>query len=266
MNDDEVLFKANSISAGYDAKLVIQDITFTLKSHTLTGLIGANGCGKSTLLKSIINQIKHEGICYLNGKGLESQSTRKRAKQISYIPQKSGISISLPVLEVVLMGFNPVLKLLETPSEKQKELARKALEEVGLKGYEEKDYLTLSEGQKQLALLARVLIEDTSLLVLDEPDSALDFQNRYYILKQLKNIVHTGNKAGILSLHDPTLALEFCDQLLLIKDKKCVGVLYPLKDTIEKMEKELKMIYGNVSLVFCEDKGGRRHLVLLWEG
>lgn len=264
--NNEVFFQADSISAGYDGKLVIQDITFTLEKHTLTGLIGANGCGKSTLLKSLINQIKHEGSCCLNGERLERYTARKRAQKLSYIPQKSGISISLPILEVVLMGFNPVLKLLEAPSSRQKELARKALEEVGLKGYEERDYLTLSEGQKQLVSLARVLIEDTSLLVLDEPDSALDFQNRYYILKQLKNMVKTGDKAGILSLHDPALALEFCEQLLLIKDEKCVGVIYPLRDTIEEMEKALGLIYGNVSLVSCEDKGGRKHLTLLWEG
>lgn len=261
----DTFFRAVDISAGYDGKEIVHRVTFSLQPHTLTGLLGANGSGKTTLLRSVAGQLTHRGDCYLNGVRLEDQTVRQLARKISYIPQKSGLTISLPVLDVVMMGFNPVLKLLERPSKKQKMLAKEALRSVGLKGYEEEDYLTLSEGQKQLVFLARTLIEDTSLLLLDEPDSALDFQNRYLILKQLRQMIRLGEKAGLLCLHDPALALQFCQQLILIKDGKCMKILRPENDAIEDMELALQQIYGSVSLVECMDRRGKRQFTLLWE-
>lgn len=261
----EMLFETRSVTAGYGDNMVIHDICFTLKPHTLTALIGPNGCGKSTLLKSIANELTHEGSCYLQGQQLEQMSMKKKARMVSYMPQKSGIHISLPVLDVVLMGYNPVLKLLERPSKSQRTFAKEALERVGLKRFEHVDYLTLSEGQKQLVFLARTMIEDTSLLLLDEPDSALDFQNRHLILGKLKEMVGKGNKAGLLCLHDPALALDYCDQIIVLKEGSIVGSLNPKEDSISDMEKILREIYGNVSIVEHADKKGRKHYILLWE-
>ena len=180
---EKPIFCAEHISAGYGRKAVIHDISFSLKPCTLTALIGANGSGKTTLMKCIANQLSHGGKSILLGECLEELSVKELARRVSYIPQKSGIKISLPVLDVVMMGFNPVMKLMQRPSREQENRAKAALATIGLGGYENIDYLTLSEGQKQLVFLARTLIEDTSLLLLDEPDSALDLQNRYQIMK-----------------------------------------------------------------------------------
>ena len=259
------ILTVNALSAGYGKKEIIHNISFALETGTLTCLIGKNGCGKTTLMKSVVNQIKHAGTCFLNGENLEYFSVRALARGVSYIPQKSGLGISLPVLDVVLMGYNPVLKLLQHPSKKQVELAKEALAAVGLSEYMKQDFQTLSEGQKQLVLLARTMIEDTKLLLLDEPDSALDFQNRYMILKELKKMVQEGRKAGLLCLHDPVLAMEFCDQLILMKDGECVKLLHPQKDSIEDMEAAFREIYQDVSLEAYQDKNGKRHIAMLWE-
>ena len=263
MNDSILL--VNALSAGYGKKEILHNISFSLKPNTLTCLIGKNGCGKSTLMKSVVNQIKHAGTCFLNGKNLEYLSVRALAREISYIPQRSGLGISLPVLDVVLMGYNPVLKLLQNPSKKQIERAKDALAAVGVLELEKQDFQTLSEGQKQLVLLARTMIEDTKLLLLDEPDSALDFQNRYIVLKELKKMVQDGGKTGLLCLHDPVLAMEFCDQLILMKDGVGIQVLHPQKDKIEDMEASLREIYQGVSLVEYLDKNKKRHIAMLWE-
>ena len=262
---EKYFFRAEHISAGYGKKTVIHDISFSLYPHTLTALIGANGSGKTTLMKCIANQLNHGGKSILQGECLENMSVKELAKNISYIPQRSGLGISLPVLDVVLMGFNPVLKLMQRPTKEQQSRAKDALALMGLGGYEDIDYMTLSEGQKQLVFLARTLIEDTSLLLLDEPDSALDLKNRYQIMQQLKKIVTEKEKAGLLCLHDPILALRYCEQLILLKDGCCVDALYPLKDSLEKMEHALKEIYGDISLVECRDKKGGKHVTVLWE-
>ena len=90
-------FEAEHISAGYGKKAVIHDISFSLRPCTLTALIGANGSGKTTLMKCIANQLNHGGSSILQGKSLEDMSVKERAMNVSYIPQRSGISISLPV-------------------------------------------------------------------------------------------------------------------------------------------------------------------------
>lgn len=280
----QALLTVEGLGGAYGSGFALQEVSFTVEEGTLTALLGANGSGKTTLLKMICQQRKHQGACRLaremsEGGGdvgsalereagsmlLEQLSLRQLSRQVSYIPQRSGITVGLTVLDVVLMGFNPVLGLLEGPSQSQRRQAAKALEMLGLAGYEERDYLSLSEGQKQLAMLARTLLEDSRLLILDEPDSALDIPNRCRLMERLRALVREGRRAGLLSLHDPQLALEFCDQLLLIRAGRCVGRLCPGHDPLPVMEEALAQIYGPITLAECVDRRGRKRLILLWE-
>lgn len=261
----EIWFQAEELYAGYGKGRVLKGVSFSVEKGTLTGLLGGNGCGKTTLVRTVCQQIPHEGSCRLGKLRLEECSTREIARHISYIPQRSGIGISLPVLEVLLMGLNPWLGLLERPSRMQREKACRALGQVGMEEYKDRDFQTLSEGQKQLVLLARTILEDTEMLMLDEPDSALDFPNRYRILTILKEMTAGQERAGLLCLHDPVLALEFCDQLLLMKEGVVQSVICPGRDSLQKMEQALFELYGPLSLVSCADRNGKRHLVPLWE-
>ena len=146
-----------------------------VKIIMLTGYLGA---GKTTLLKAAAGLLPHTGQCLLDGVPLESLSTRRLAQTVSYIPQQSGISVSLSAREVVLMGFNPRLGVLQSPTAAMRAAADEALRTVGLADKAGQDYLTLSGGEKQLCILARTIAEDAPLLLLDEPDSALDLANR----------------------------------------------------------------------------------------
>ena len=131
------LFVANSISAGYGKQNVIENISFRLENGILMGVIGANGSGKTTLLKALCGILPHRGTCMLEQTLLEELSARQIAKLVSYIPQRSGIGIDISALDVVLMGFNPRLGLLEHPTKKMKDAAIEALAQVGLGGKEE---------------------------------------------------------------------------------------------------------------------------------
>ena len=180
-------------------------------------------------------------------------------------PQRSGIAIDISALDVVLMGFNPQLKLLEHPTNAMKEAALEALEWVGLGGKEDKNYLHLSEGQKQLCIMARTIVSGSKLLLLDEPESALDFRHRYRMLEILKNWVLENRRSAVVTLHDPALALECCDRLVLLKDRQVLGILHPASDPLPEMEMTLSRIYGTISLIKCPDRTGREHLVMLKE-
>lgn len=196
---------------------------------------------------------------------LEELSLRSLARAVSYLPQRGGIFMRISVLDMVLMGFHPVLGLLERPDRAKRRQAQAALEAVGLAGMEGRDYQSLSEGQKRLVLLARLSVEDARLLVLDEPDGALDFPNRYGMIKKIAGLVRGQKRAAILSLHDPMLALEFCSQIILLKDGRVTGIINPMRDRICEMEEALREIYGPLTLAVCSGKDGRKRLVLLVE-
>ena len=253
------------ISAGYGKNNVIENISFDLDDGTLIGIIGANGSGKTTLLKALCGILPHQGNCTLEGTVLEELSAKQLAKLVSYIPQRSGISIDISALDVVLMGFNPKLGLLEHPTRKMKDTAMQALEQVGLAGKEETNYLHLSEGQKQLCILARTLVSSSKLLLLDEPESALDFRFRYQMLALLRSWVGSGQRSAIVTLHDPSLALNFCDQLLLLGENGILGILNPQVEPLEKTEQMLRQVYGNISLQRCQNRKGESQIVILSE-
>ena len=103
----------NGITAGYGKQSVIENISFQLETGALMGVIGANGSGKTTLLKALCGIVPHQGSCALDQTPLKNLSAKHIAKLVSYIPQRSGIAIDISALDVVLMGFNPRLGLLE---------------------------------------------------------------------------------------------------------------------------------------------------------
>jgi iron complex transport system ATP-binding protein len=254
-----------SVSAGYGKGNVIENISFTLESGELMGIIGANGGGKTTLVKALCGILPHKGSSVLENTVLEELSPKQLAALVSYIPQRSGISIDISVLDVVLMGFNPRLRLLEHPSKEMKGAAVRALAQVGLAGKEEMNYLHLSEGQKQLCILARTLVSDSRLLLLDEPESALDFRFRHQMLSLLRSWVVTEKRSAIVTLHDPALALNFCDRLLLLSGGGILGMIEPKTDPLDKMEQMLSRVYGPVSLQRCHNRQGQAQIVMLSE-
>lgn len=258
-------FEANHITAGYSNTPVIRDISFSLDRGQVLGLLGANGCGKTTLLKAICGILPHEGHCRIESAALESLSARQIAQRISYIPQRSGISIDISALDVVLMGFNPQLGLLESPTSAMVAAAKDALAAVGLAHAADKNYQHFSEGQKQLCILARTIVSGCALLVLDEPESALDFSHRHRMLTMLHHAIGQTRSSAIVTLHDPMLALNFCDRLLLLPEHGAPVCLSPSSDAPQDMVQKLSRLYGAVSLHVCTTRTGVRQLVMLKE-
>lgn len=242
------IFSVAHLSASFGERAVLSDISFSLKSGALTGLLGANGSGKSTLLKTLCGFAGKYESCTVNGQSIKNLSSKSLSRLIAYIPQRSVVALPIPVIDVVMMGFNPYLNIFGRPNRGMYDKALTALETVGMKNRADDDFLTLSEGQKQLCILARAVVQDTPILLLDEPDSALDFQNRRLLIKTVKRQVASSDKAALLCSHDPALALEFCDSIILLADGKISDIISPRGDSLERVSSALSKIYGKLTV------------------
>ena len=170
-------FSVQDISLCLGGRQILDHVSFSVDTPgRVIGLLGPNGGGKTTLLRAICGELPHDGHVFLEGAELAGLRSKELARRVSYIPQQSGISISMSAIDVVLMGFYPKLKLLSQPSTDMRAAALRALEQVGMAGLADRDYLTLSGGEKQLVILARTLVEGTKLLLFDEPDSSLAYR------------------------------------------------------------------------------------------
>ena len=182
-------------------------------------ILGPNGAGKSTLLKTIVGILQPKrGKIFFKGRDLTNLKLKERAKLISYVPQEFSLSFPYTVFETVLVGRHPHLNTIFGPTREDEEIVIKYLNMLNLEGLKEKPFVQLSSGQKRLVLIARGLAQEGELMVLDEPSSFLDFKNSLLALSVVENISRKLGKMAILSLHDPNLALLFCDTVFLMKD------------------------------------------------
>lgn len=259
------LLSVKKLCAGYGKKEIVKDISFDISSGEIVGILGANGSGKSTLLKAVCNIIDYDGQCVINDREVKNSGVKEIARVCSYMPQRSGISIDISVLDVVLMGFNPYLGVLSYPDETMVNKAVEVLNEVGLAGKEHENYMTLSEGQKQLCVLARCMVTQASLLLMDEPDNSLDFRIRHKLMGYIKEWVSDGSRSVLMAVHDVGIALNYFDRLLLIEDGKMVCEISPRTEDIALMEEKLSLIYGNIGLVECKNKMGEKQLMMIKE-
>lgn len=232
---------------------ILKGVNLKVRKGRLTALLGLNGSGKTTLLKAICGLMPIQGgtveVC---GRDLREIGRRDLASCISYIPQKNSILFHTRTEEVVVMGVNPRLKWYETPSTEHRMEARRLLEEIGLGKEADRDFLSLSEGQKQLALLCRALMQNAPVMLFDEPDSALDYGNRKKILRQISEIVKKNHYGGLITIHDPDYALHYCDEIIILKDGRIREKIFCKDGTEEgrrEAERKFKIIYPDIELI-----------------
>lgn len=243
-----------NLRCSYQKYCAVESTSLTFTKGGVYVLLGPNGCGKSTLLRAICGLQKFEGSCTLNGVEISKVSAKKRAECLSYLGQNSSAQLHLSVLEIVAMGFYPLLGAFEKPKRDQLQAARAALKTVGLEDCSEKDFLTLSGGQQQLALFARTIVRKTPVLILDEPDSALDFENRHRMLHHLSALAKDTGCIILLCTHDPSIALEYADSILFMKQGRIVENIDLHSCTFSALENVFSQLYSNSQLISHQGK------------
>jgi iron complex transport system ATP-binding protein len=214
--------EVSNLSFSYGDRLIIDKINFYVEDGQLISVLGPNGVGKSTLFRCILGLLKdYTGKIFLTGKDIKKLSTGEMAKLIAYIPQSHYPSFNYSVFDMVLMGTAVQISSLSSPGKKQIELVNRALDKMGIYHLKERGYMQISGGERQLVLLARALVQEAKILVLDEPTSNLDFGNQIKVMLQIKNLAKEGYTI-IQSTHNPDQTFLFSDKIIAMKGGRII--------------------------------------------
>lgn len=212
------MLRASGISFSYDHRQVLHAISLEIKEGEILGIIGPNGAGKSTLIKIMSGILKpRTGTVDLSGISIHALSEKDIARSIAVVSQQTSIIFPYRVMEVVLMG-----RYVHAPGalydrETDVSIARNALEQVDASDFATRYYNQLSGGEQQLVIIARALAQQTPILLLDEPSSALDLKHMAFIARLLARLAHEHNKAVVITGHNINYLGGFCDRLAVMK-------------------------------------------------
>ena len=198
-------------------RTVLQNISFALDGPDILAVLGANGAGKTTLMKCMLGLMPWtSGGSYLDGKNIRDYRRKEFWSQVGYVPQAKQSAFVYTVEEMVVLGRSAHLGPFAQPANRDWVLVGPALETVGTSHLRTRLCSKLSGGEYQLAIIARALVTDPKLLVLDEPESNLDFKNQMIVLEVLRRLCAENGISAILNTHYPEHAADIARKALLM--------------------------------------------------
>ena len=215
--------QARGVVFDYGARRVLDQVSIGLEAGEVVALLGRNGAGKSTLLRVLLGLLPaHQGQVRLDGRMLSSWRRRVLASRLAYVPQAQAIPFPYSVREVVLMGRLAANGWLAAPREADRGAADALLARFGIAQLADRSCIEVSGGERQLAVLARALIQGARLLILDEPMAGLDFGRQVRLLHHLAALAREGY--GILmTTHHPEQALQAATRVAVLIDGRIVA-------------------------------------------
>ncbi len=233
--------ETHNLSFSYDKEQVIKEITLSIEEKTINVLLGLNGSGKTTLIKLLTRIIKAQtGTIIVNNKDIFDYSTSELAKTISYVPQNVVDDNDFPVLDYLSFGRMNTIKFYSAPKKDDYAKIKIIAEELGINNLLTKKMNELSGGQRQLVVIARAVIQDTQIIIMDEPTSSIDF---YYLDRTIRylHLLQQRGKTIILSCHNPSIPLLLNANIIVLKN----GTIKFQGNAREKLTVNmLKEIYG----------------------
>jgi iron complex transport system ATP-binding protein len=205
-------------------KQILNNISFQIEKGKIYGILGTNGSGKSTLLKALsrINPVKSSTI-FLDGKDINQYSSKQLAQTIALVPQQTNLMFDFSALQLALMGRIPYQKPLYSDSEEDLAIVKESMLLTNTWHLRDMNAQNLSGGEFQRLIIARALSQQTPVLMLDEPVSALDIRHQFDIMNLLKKINKDTNTTILIILHDLNLALKYCDEVILLNKGELVA-------------------------------------------
>ncbi len=198
---------------------VLRVASLEFAAGRLTALVGPNGAGKTTLLKCLAGLLSvPRRTVFLGDRDLSAIPDGERARLLSFVPQEHSSSFNYAVREFLLLGRAPYVSLFSLPSPADAARAEETLAFVGLAGRGGRAYQQMSSGERRLVLIARALVQDTEILVLDEPTTFLDPKHETDVLTLARRLVDERGKTVLVTLHNLDMAMRYADDLVCLKD------------------------------------------------
>jgi iron complex transport system ATP-binding protein len=233
------MLEAQALAFGFPGRVVGRDVSFSLAAGHVMCVLGPNGGGKTTLFRTLLGLLASQGgNILLEGKPLSTLSRREIARLCGYVPQGHGAYFAYTVREFVLMGRTAHLGAFSVPGKRDREIAARALESLGISHLCEKPLTEISGGERQLVLVGRALAQEPRLLVLDEPTASLDFGNQVRVLQQISALSAAGMSI-VFSSQDPDHAFLTAQRALLLGEGRAMALGAPAEviraDTLEQL-------------------------------
>ena len=244
--------KISALNFSYGKRAILQDVCLNLERGKFYGILGPNGCGKSTLLKNILQILKPtSGIIEINGKRASEYGLKELAALIGFVPQKTALAAPLSVKEILLAGrFCRLKSAFSGYDASDHAKVEQMAELLDVKKFLERSAFELSGGEFGRVLLARALVSEPEILLLDEPTGALDMNYAIEAMSICENLTRSLNLTSVIVLHDLNLASLFCDEILMLKDG---AVRYRGSASELFTPQIIKEIYGFEALIVEEN-------------
>ena len=214
------MLDVNNIHFSIDDKKILESITARFEPRMIHGIIGPNGSGKSTLLKNICRIWEPQsGSILIHGTDYTKIPRKELSTLVTLVPQNTTIGFPISVFDIVAMGRNPHLGRFEGMRQNDRDIIERALQQTNIYELKDRNINELSGGEGQLAIIARALATEASLILLDEPTSELDVKHTLEILNILQGFKDQG-KTILVTIHDLNLARKFCDTISILSRGK----------------------------------------------
>jgi len=242
-----------AVAAGYNGRPVLQGIDLEVGPAEWVAVIGPNGAGKSTLLRVVAGTLPGSGGSVLvDGRPVAGIPRKEIARLIAVVPQHPLIPEAIPVLDYVLLGRTPYIPFWRGESAADLRTVEAVLRQLELTPFADRRMGSLSGGELQRAVLARALVQDAGILLLDEPTTALDIGHQLQVLELVDAMRHERSLSVVSAIHDLTLAAQYADRLVLIDEGRVVASGAPDEVLTPEL---LSARYGAAVTVFRDDDG-----------
>lgn len=205
-----------ALAVRFGESTILDSVDLVVERGEWVGMIGPNGAGKTTLLKAITGAVPFGGSVEIGGKELSTLKRRDLARSVALVPQHPVLPPGMRVVDYVLLGRTPHLGEVTGPSRHDLDVVAGVLEALNLSGFLDREVTTLSGGELQRVVIARALAQESPILLLDEPTTALDIGKQQAVLELVDALRHERELTVFSAMHDLTIAGQFPDRLVLL--------------------------------------------------